>query len=139
VSEDLETLTRTMVIERLVVGALVGLAPGVALKLFGLPPEIDTPALRYVGRIFGIRNAILGIMLWEARKDPAQLERMATLNAVTEAVDAASGSVPLVRRQGIDRTTASAFATSVTVMAGFLTLRGKAAAVRSVSPSSPSR
>jgi hypothetical protein len=31
--------------------------------------------LRYVGRIFGIRNAILGVMLWEARKDPAQLER----------------------------------------------------------------
>ena len=127
-NEDLETFTRTMVIERFVVGALVGLTPGTALKLFGLPEEVDTPALRYVGRIFGIRNAILGVMLWEARKDPAQLERMATLNAVTEAVDAVSASVPLVRRQGIDRTAASTFATSLSVMAGFLALRGKAAA-----------
>jgi hypothetical protein len=70
-NEDLETFTRTMGIERFVVGALVGLTPGVALKLFGLPEEADTPALRYVGRIFGIRNAILGVMLWEARKDLA--------------------------------------------------------------------
>ncbi len=130
-NEDLETFTRTMVIERLVVGALVGLTPGVALKLFGLSEGDDTPALRYVGRIFGIRNAVLGAMLWEARKVPAQLERMATLNAVTEAVDAVSASVPLVRRQGIDRTAASTFATSLAVMAGFLALRGKAAAARS--------
>jgi hypothetical protein len=90
-NEDLETFTRTMVIERLVVGALVGLTPGAALKLFGLSEDDNTPALRYVGRIFGIRNAILGVMLWEARRDPAQLERMATLNAVTEAIDAVYG------------------------------------------------
>jgi hypothetical protein len=55
-NEDLETFTRTMVIERLVVGALVGLTPGAALKLFGLSEDDNTPALRYVGRIFGIRK-----------------------------------------------------------------------------------
>jgi hypothetical protein len=131
VNEDLETFTRTMVIERVVVGALVGLTPGLAVKLFGLPPESDTPLVRYVGRIFGIRNAVLGAMLWEVRGDAARLERMATLNAVAEAVDAVSASVPLVRRQGMDRAAASTFATSLSVMAGFLALRAKAAAARS--------
>jgi hypothetical protein len=128
---DLETLTTTMVVERVVVGALVGLTPGLTVKLFGLPPEADTPLVRYVGRIFGIRNAVLGAMLWEARGDAARLERLATLNAVTEAVDAVSATVPLVRRQGMDRVAASTFATSLAVMAGFLALRAKAAAARS--------
>jgi hypothetical protein len=99
VHEDLETLTRTMAIERVVVGALVGLTPGLTVKLFGLPPESNTPLVRYVGRIFGIRNVVLGAMLWEARGDAARLERLATLNAVAEAVDAMPASVPLVRRQ----------------------------------------
>lgn len=134
VNEDLATFTRTMVIERVVVGALVGLTPGLAVKLFGLPPEFDTPLVRYVGRIFGIRNAVLGAMLWEARDDPARLERLATLNALTEGVDAVSASVPLVRRQGMDRAAVSTFATSLSVMAGFLALRAKAAAARSAMP-----
>jgi hypothetical protein len=129
-NEDLATFTRTMVIERVVVGALVGLTPGLAVKLFGLPPESDTPLVRYVGRIFGIRNAVLGAMLWEARDDPARLERLATLNALAEGVDAVSASLPLVRRQGIDRAAVATFATSLSVMAGFLALRAKAAAAR---------
>jgi hypothetical protein len=133
VHEDLETLTRTMVIERVAVGALLGLTPGLAVKLFGLPPEVDTPLARYVGRIFAVRNAVLGAMLWEARGDAARLERLATLNAVTEAVDALSATVPLVRRQGMDRAAASTFATSLSVMAGFLALRAKTAAARSAS------
>jgi hypothetical protein len=132
VNADLEISTRMMVIERFVVGALLGLTPGLAVKLFGLPPDHDTTVLRYVGRIFGVRNAILGLMLWDARHDPPRLERMATLNAVTEAVDAVSASVPLVRRQAVDLPAASALATSLSVMAGFLALRRKAVAARSV-------
>ena len=62
--------------EELGVTALTSTA--VLLRMVGLPEEVDTPALRYVGQFFGIRNAVLCMLLWEALKDPAQLERMAS-------------------------------------------------------------
>lgn len=125
---DVETLTTTMLVERVAVGGFLGLTPGVAIKLFGVDPALDTPLTRFIGRIFGIRNAVLGVLLWEARDDVMRLERLATLNAFVEAVDAVSAAVPLVRRQGVDRAAAAAMMTSLTVMTGFLALRAKAKA-----------
>jgi hypothetical protein len=119
----LARLTTAMLVERIAVGALVALTPRVALRLFGLPPEADGPALRYVGRLFGIRNAVLGLVVWHARDEPERLARVAALNAATEAMDAVAAAVPLVRRQGIDRAAGSALVVSLTVMAGFLRLR----------------
>jgi hypothetical protein len=124
--DRLEQFARIMLIERVAVGALVALAPRTTLRIFGTPAGVDTPTLRYVGRLFGIRNALLGILLWQARKDPRRLEELATVNAATEALDAVAGAVPLVRRQGMDRAAASAVATSLTVMTGFLRLRALA-------------
>lgn len=120
-------LLKVMVVERFVVGALLGLAPRTTLRLFGAPTTLDSPIVRYVARLFGIRNAMLGVVLWQQRDDPAQVRRLATLNAATEAVDALSASIPLLRRQGLDRTATAAGLTSIAVMAGFLRLRARAA------------
>ncbi len=121
-------LLQVMVVERFVVGALLGLAPRTTLRLFGAPTNLDSPMVRYVARLFGIRNAMLGVLLWQQREDPTQVRRLATLNAATEAVDALSAAVPVLRRQGLDRTAAAAGLTSIGVMAGFLRLRALAAA-----------
>lgn len=128
--EKVARLTMVMVIERLVVGALVGLAPGLTLRLFGAPAGVDGPILRYVGRLFAVRNAVLGVLVWQARHEPERLERLAAINAATEAVDAVAAAVPLARRQGMDRAGGLAMATSLSVMAGFLRLRAAARAAR---------
>lgn len=126
--EQRHWMLRGMVIERFVIGALLGLAPRTSLRLFGAPDSLDSPVVRYVARLFGIRNVMLGVLLWQHREDPEQVRRQATLNAATEAVDALSAAVPLLRRQGLDRTATLAGLTSLGVMAGFLRLRALAAA-----------
>jgi nucleotidyltransferase/DNA polymerase involved in DNA repair len=132
--EQIERFTRAMAVERVALGALLALAPRQALKIFGAPSDADTPALRYMARLFGVRNAMLGVMLWQARDDRPRLQQMATLNAATEAVDAVAASVPLLRRQGLDRAAVSALATSLSVMTAFLRLRAAAGSLLSTRP-----
>jgi hypothetical protein len=49
----------------------------------------------------------LGVMLWQSRDDRAWLGRMATLNALTEALDAAATLLALVQRRGNGRPSAT--------------------------------
>ena len=121
--ERLETWTKVMAIERVAVGGLVGLAPGLAVKVFGLPLDADTPPLRMLARLFAVRNVLLGVLLWQARDDRSRLAHAALLNAATDGADALAAAVPLVRRQGMDRGAISAMATALTAAAGFLRLR----------------
>lgn len=108
-----------MLVERVGVGAAAALAPGALLPAFGIDSTEDSPTLRYFARLFGIRNAVLGAMVWQARNDPAKLSRVAALNAATEVLDACAGAVPIIRRSGRDRSAAAAVAASVVVSAGF--------------------
>ena len=62
-----------MLAERVGVGAAAGLAPGVLLKSFGISNEEDSPTLRYFARLFAVRNAVLGVLVWDARHDPRRL------------------------------------------------------------------
>ena len=102
-------------------------ASGPLLAAFGVAADEDSPTLRYFARLFGIRNAVLGVLLWQARNDPRRLETVAAVNAATEILDAVAGSVPLVTRQGRDASAIAAVATSLAVSAGFI---GLAAAAR---------
>ena len=108
-----------MMAERVAIGGAAALAPGALLTAFGIDGDEDSPTLRYFARLFGIRNAVLGLLLWQARNDPARLAVMARINAATEVLDAAAGAVPLVKRQGRDRSAIAAVATSLAVSAGF--------------------
>ena len=84
----LQRATKALVIERIAVGGLVALAPGRVIRAIA-PPGSDAEAARYMARLLGIRQVVLGVMLWQSRHDRARLRRMATLNAATEVLDAA--------------------------------------------------
>jgi hypothetical protein len=87
----------------------------------------DLEAARYVARLLGIRQVVLGVMLWQARDDRAWLRRMATLNALMEALDAVATLVDLVQRRGGDRPSAAVVGAALSASAAFLALRSAAA------------
>lgn len=120
----LERATKALVIERVAVGGLVALAPGRVIRAIA-PLESDTEAARYMARLLGIRQVVLGVMLWQSRHDRARLRRMATLNAATEALDAAVTLVPMLQQRG-GRTSAALVGASLSTSAVFLALRAAA-------------
>lgn len=119
---DQAALTRYSAImlgERVLVGGAAALAPGVLLQAFGIDATEDSPTLRYFARLFGIRNAVMGVLLWQVRDNPRALARMATLNAATEALDAVAAAVPLATGKTKPQAAAGAIGASLTVGAGF--------------------
>ena len=80
------------------------LAPGSAARLIGFPDAHDNPTARVMGRFFGVRDGLLGALLVDAaRSDHRGRARTIALNAAVDVSDLATFTVPLVRRQGIDR------------------------------------
>jgi hypothetical protein len=51
-------------------GGLAAIAPGRAIRAIATPKS-DTEAARYVARLLGIRQVMLGVMLWQSRDDRA--------------------------------------------------------------------
>jgi len=67
------------------------------------------------------------MMLWQSREDRTWLRRMATLNALMEALDAVATLVALVqRRGGGDRPSAVTVGAALSASAVFLALRAAA-------------
>lgn len=115
----LRRYTAAMLAERVLVGGAAALAPGALLQGFGIDPSEDSPTLRYFARLFGIRNAVMGVLIWQVRNDPRLLARMAAVNAATEALDALAAAVPLATGKTKPQAAAGAIGASVAVGAGF--------------------
>ncbi len=85
----------------------LGLAPlvaaGPASRLLGFPEAHDTPTTRLFGRLFGIRDIGLGLLLLWVISDPVALRWVLIFNIFHDAADAIVISVPLLKRQGIDK------------------------------------
>src|ERR687893_2000924 len=94
----LELAAKGLAFERVATGGFVAIAPGRAIGAL-TRPGYDTEAARYVARLLGIRQVVLGVMLWQARNDRAWLRQVATLNALTEALDAAATLVSRGKRR----------------------------------------
>jgi hypothetical protein len=94
----LELAAKALAIERVATGGLAAIAPDRALGAIAAPGS-DTEAARYVARLLGIRQVVLGVMLWRSSADRAWLQRMATLNALTEALDAVATLASVGQRQ----------------------------------------
>jgi hypothetical protein len=92
----------------------------------GVSADEDSPTLRYFARLFAVRNAVLGVLVWDARHDPRRLERLAWINAATELVDVAAGAAPLITGRTQPRAAAGAIGASLAVSAGFVGLALKA-------------
>ncbi len=87
--------------------ALIGLAPivaaGPASKWLGFPPEHDNPSSRLMARLFGVRDIALGAIAVGAVAGEVSHVFALWLNAACDLGDAAMISMPLLRRQGIDK------------------------------------
>jgi Domain of unknown function (DUF4267) len=92
---------------RVAIGAAAVLAPGPTSRLLGFPRQHDSATARLMGRLFGIRDVALGVLVWQVRED-RELSRFAyKLNAWVDAGDMAAAAAPLLRRRGIDRASAA--------------------------------
>jgi hypothetical protein len=123
--DRLELAAKALSIERVATGGLAAIAPARAIRTI-TTPKFDTEAARYVARLLGIRQLVLGVMLWQSRDDRVWLRRMATLNALIEALDAAVTLVALVQRRGGDRPSAATVVAALSASAAFLALRAAA-------------
>ena len=121
----LELAAKALAIERVATGGLAAIVPGRVIDAI-TTPKSDTEAARYMARLLGIRQVVLGVMLWQSREDRAWLRRMATLNALTEALDAAATLVALVQRRGGDLPSAATVGAALSASAMFLALRAAA-------------
>src|SRR3712207_9424698 len=95
----LELATKGLAFERMATGGFVAIAPGRAIGAL-TTPGYDTETARYVARLVGIRQIVLRVMLWQARNDRARLRPLATLHALTEALDAAATFASVGHRRG---------------------------------------
>jgi len=82
----------------------------------------DSETARYVARLLGIRQVVLGVMLWQSYDDRAWLRRLATLNTLTEALDAAATLVSVLQRRS-DRPSAAVIGAMLLTSAACLALR----------------
>jgi hypothetical protein len=121
----LELAAKALAIERVATGSLAVIAPGRAIGAIATPKS-DTEAARYVARLLGIRQVVLGVMLWQSRDDRAWLRRMATLNALMEMLDAVATLVVLAQRRDGDRPSAATVGAALSASAAFLALRAAA-------------
>jgi hypothetical protein len=122
----LELAAKALAIERVATGGLAAIAPARAIGAI-TTPKSDTETARYVARLLGIRQLVLGVMLWQSRDDRAWLRRMATLNALMEALDAAVTLLALVQRRGGEgRPSAAVVGAALSASAAFLALRSAA-------------
>ena len=122
VEHRLELAAKALALERLATGGLAAIAPARAIGAIATSNS-DTEAARYVARLLGIRQVVLGVMLWQSRNDRSWLRRMATLNALMEALDAVATLLALVQRRGGDRPSAATVVAALSASAVFLALR----------------
>ena len=89
---------------RMVVGGGALFASGLARRLFGLPADQDTPTARTLGRLFGIRNIVLGYWAYQTRDADKEARRFCyQVNMLVDAVDVTVLLWPVLRRQHLDR------------------------------------
>jgi hypothetical protein len=77
----------TLAAMRLTIGVSALVAPRLAGKLFGLDPDAN-PQSMFLGRLFGVRNAAIGLTLRDGAK--AEQQRWLRYGVAIEAIDIAA-------------------------------------------------
>jgi uncharacterized protein DUF4267 len=92
---------------RIALGLAPFVAAGPAARLLGFPLAHDTPTARLMGRFFGVRDIGLGVLAFYAVRHPEAAAFVFLFNAFMDLGDLLSITIPLVKRQGIDRAAAT--------------------------------
>jgi hypothetical protein len=95
-----------MAMARVAIGVSPFLAAGWSSRLVGFPRAHDNPTARLMARMFGVRDAGLGILALYALGHPDTIAFLFLFNAAMDLGDLVSVAVPLAGRHGIDRAAA---------------------------------
>ncbi len=99
----LSTIVICMGLGRISLGLAPFLAAARTARLLGFPDKHDNPTARLMGRLFGVRDIGLGVLAFYAVKHPETASFMFLFNAAMDLGDLFAVTIPLVKRQGIDR------------------------------------
>jgi hypothetical protein len=88
---------------RIALGLAPFVAAGPASRLLGFPAKHDNPTARLMARFFGVRDIGLGILAFYALRHPEVAPFIFLFNAAMDAGDLFAISLPIVRRDGIDK------------------------------------
>ena len=92
-----------MGVGRIVLGVIPFLAAKKSAHLLGFPEAHDNPTTRLMARFFGVRDVGLGVLVFYALAHAPVLPFVLLFNACMDLGDLSAISIPLVKRQGIDR------------------------------------
>jgi hypothetical protein len=91
---------------RIGLGVAPFVAAGPTARMLGFPASHDTATARLMGRFFGVRDIGLGVLAFYAIRHPETAPFLFLFNAFMDLGDLVAISIPLVKRQGIDRAAA---------------------------------
>lgn len=99
----LEIVIAGMGVGRIALGLAPFVAAGPSARLLGFPASHDTATARLMGRFFGVRDIGLGVLAFYGIRHPQALGFIMVFNALMDLGDLFAISIPLIKRQGIDR------------------------------------
>jgi hypothetical protein len=122
--DRMRTVATAMSGARAAIGLSALLAPGLASRVMGFPREQDNATARLLGRLFAVREIVLGgYTAAQAQRDPAR-PNLYLLNATVDSSDAVVIALTLLGRRGVGRAAAGSLALAMPFAATFLWLRG---------------
>lgn len=99
----LATAITLMALARIGIGLAPFVAAGPASRALGFPESHDSATTRLMGRMFGVRDAGLGVLAFYALRHPETASFIFLFNAAMDGGDLFSIAIPLLRRDGIAR------------------------------------
>jgi hypothetical protein len=113
---------------RAAIGLASILAPKVSSRIAGYPGDHNNPTARLLAGLFGVRELLLAWLVIDAARDPDGLSPgVFALQAAVDAADVAVQSLPLLRREGIDRGAAGGIAVAAVAAVGWARMARQAA------------
>jgi hypothetical protein len=88
---------------RIAIGVAPFIAAASSARMLGFPAAHDNPTSRLMGRLFGVRDIGLGVLALYAARHPETLGFIMLFQAAMDLGDLSAISIPLIKRQGIDR------------------------------------
>lgn len=92
-----------MALARIAIGVAPFVAAAPVARVLGFPSSHDNATARLMSRLFGVRDAGLGVLALWGLRHPEALPFVLVFNAFMDAGDLLSTAIPLLKRQGIDR------------------------------------